>query len=355
MGIFIIAEAGVNHNGDPALARELVNTAVAVGADAVKFQTFQADALVTDAAPKATYQEGLTNVGQSQLDMLRNLELSYDAYHMLARHCASQNIQFLSTGFDTASLAFLIDELDVTSLKIASGEITNGPLLLQAARSGKDILLSTGMSNWDDIDRSLDVLAFGYLEPAKVPTPMALTKLRCSTEGQHALASKVTILQCTTEYPTPLSEVNLLVMPAMATRFGTRVGISDHTPGTVISIAAAALGASVIEKHFTLDRKLPGPDHKASLEPDELASMITGIRSVEQALGGSEKHVTKSELANKTIVRKSLMAARPIVKGHLLTVNDIAIKRPGGGRSPMEFWSLIGTKAPHNYAKDEFF
>jgi len=349
----IIAEAGVNHNGSLDRAIVLVDVAADAGADIVKFQTFRAEALASAAAPKAAYQQANTGSAGAQLEMLHALELDAAAHRRLAAHAAARGVEFLSTAFDAESLDLVLS-LGVRRLKMPSGEITNGPLLLQAARSFLPILLSTGMADLAEIETALGVLAFGYAAPPEAaPSPAAFRVALMGEAGRKALAGRVTILHCTTQYPAPVAEVNLRAMATIAKRFGLPVGYSDHTEGIAVATAAVALGAVVIEKHFTLDRSLPGPDHRASLEPDELKAMVAAIRTVERALGSSEKRPTESERANIPVARKSLVAARPIARGETFTPDNLIALRPGGGRSPIEYWTLLGQAAERDYEKHE--
>jgi N,N'-diacetyllegionaminate synthase len=329
MSVLIIAEAGVNHNGDIKLARQLVDVAAEAGADLVKFQTFTADNLVTINAKKANYQNQTTNESESQHTMLHKLELSRDTHLMLIEHCKSRDIQFFSTGFDTESVDLLV-ELGLNRFKIPSGEITNLPYLRHIGRYGKPVILSTGMANQKEIEAALNVLE------------QAGTSRKC-----------ITVLHCNTEYPTPMTDVNLRAMLTIRDTFDVQVGYSDHTLGVEVAIAAVALGASVIEKHFTLDRNLPGPDHKASLEPDELKSMVSAIRNIEKALGAGIKCPSSSEQKNKSIARKSLVAVCPIRKGEAFSEENVTVKRPGTGISPMRWDEVLGCKAPRNFATDE--
>lgn len=349
----IIAEAGVNHNGDLGRALAMVDAAADAGADFVKFQTFRADELATTAAPKAAYQRAADGEG-SQQAMLRRLELSQEAHHRLLERCASHGIGFLSTPFDLPSLAFLTRDLGLETLKIASGEITNGPLLLAAAREGRRIILSSGMSDLEEVRAALGVLAFGFVAPADAPpTPQAFTATMASSAGQAALAERITVLHCVTQYPAPVEDTNLRAMAALAEAFNVPVGLSDHTLGITVAIAATALGARVIEKHFTLDRRLPGPDHQASLEPADLAALVVGIKAAHAALGSGIKCPVPSEVGNQPVARKSLVALQPIAAGAEFTVENLGIKRPGTGVSPMFYWSYLGRPAPRAYAKDE--
>jgi len=351
--VFIIAEAGVNHNGSLELAKQLVDVAAQAGADAVKFQTFIAELGVSAFAPKADYQVKTTGQTESQLEMVKKLELSYEQFIDLTDYCRNKGIEFLSTPFDLPSVEFLVQELQVDRLKIASGEITNAPLLLRAAQSNKPIILSTGMSTLGEIELALGVLAFGYIGIKEQPSLEAFREAYISKEGQRALQDKVTLLHCTTEYPAPYAEVNLRVMDTLRTAFGLSVGFSDHTPGISIPIAAAALGAQVIEKHLTLDRNLPGPDHKASLEPHELKDMVQAIRQVEQALGTGRKIPTVSELHNRTVARKSLVALKNIKQGEKFSVDNLGVKRPGDGLSPFYYWDMLKQTAGRDYYVDE--
>jgi len=305
--IFIIAEAGVNHNGSIETARKLVDVAAAGGADAVKFQTFKAENVVSRFAEKAAYQKEMTDAGESQLDMIRKLELGEAAHLDLINHCKQKNILFLSTPFDLDSID-LLERLNVPLWKIPSGEITNLPYLIKIAQTHKPVILSTGMSTLEEVRTAIAVLR------------------------QHG-AGEITALHCNTEYPTPYEDVNLNAMLTMRQELGIEVGYSDHTPGIEVPIAAAALGATVIEKHFTLDRNMEGPDHKASLEPDEFAAMVRAIRNIEKSMGTGEKKPSPSETKNIAITRKSIVAMRRIRKGEKLTEENITVKRPGNGVS----------------------
>lgn len=351
--IYIIAEAGVNHNGSIEMARQLIDAAADAGADAVKFQTFKAEALVSASAPKAEYQKDATDGTESQLDMLRKLELDEAAHLILAEHCRVRGIQFLSTPFDEDSVDLLTRRVKVPMLKLPSGEITNAPLLLKVAQTNKLIILSTGMSTLADVRTALGVLAFGYINKKEKPSLAAFRKAFGSKGGQRALKAKVALLHCTTEYPAPFKDVNLRAMNTLHEEFGLPVGLSDHTPGIAVSIAAAALGASVIEKHFTLDRDLPGPDHKASLSPSELQQLVRSIREVEDALGSTKKEPVKNELKNLFIARKSLVALRDILRGETFTTENLGYKRPGSGTSPFHYWQLLGRRADRHYRRDE--
>jgi len=349
LSIYIIAEAGVNHNGSPEMALQLVDAAVQAGADAVKFQTFKATALVSESAPKAPYQKNSTDANESQLDMLRRLELSEETVKTLFAYCEKKQISFLSTPFDETSLHFLVSDLGLRTLKLSSGEITNGPLILRAAQSNCKIILSTGMSSLDEVQMALSVIAFGMIQSDEAPSKKAFQAAFSSKEGKALLRENVSLLHCTTAYPTPNNDINLRAMQTLADRFRQTVGLSDHTEGIIAPVAAAAMGAQIIEKHFTLDRNLPGPDHKASLEPDKLKDMIKNIRNTEIALGNGVKTLLPSEVENITIARKSLIATELIRSGEPFTPKNLGVKRPGTGISPMHYWSYIGKNASHDY------
>lgn len=350
----IIAEAGVNHNGDEKLAFELVDAAYRAGADIVKFQTFKAKNLVTAEAKQADYQVTNTQKQESQLAMLSRLELSYDAHHELVKHCQSLGIEFLSTAFDSESLDFLVNDLGLKRLKIPSGEITNAPLVLEHAQTGCELIVSTGMATLSEIEAVLGVIAFGYTADKNTkPNELAFQQAYASDEGQRALKNKVTILHCTTEYPAPMEEINLKAMDTLGRAFDLPAGYSDHSQGITIPIAAVARGAVLIEKHFTLSHKMEGPDHKASLEPSELAAMVKSIRQVELALGSTVKVPTVSEVKNKAVARKSLVAVKEIKAGDCFSSDNLTIKRPGDGISPYKFWDLLGTQATQDYQAGE--
>jgi N-acetylneuraminate synthase len=352
--VYVIAEAGVNHNGSPDLALELVDVAVEAGADAVKFQSFKADRLVTKTARKADYQLQTTSTAETQYEMIRRLELSRDMHFALKKRCAARGIEFLSTPFDPDSLDFLVNSVGLEIIKLPSGEVVNGPLLLHAVRRARRVLLSTGMSNLGEIDAAVRVMAWGIAHPERMPTSRReVADFVIDADTAAALRQRVTLLHCTTEYPSRFEDVNLRAMDTMAQAFGLPVGFSDHTPGIVAPIAAAARGAVVIEKHFTLDRTLPGPDHAASLEADELSAMVAAIRAIELALGDGQKQVRPSELSNRDIVRKSLVARHPIAAGAAISADSIDCKRPGTGRSPMDYWDVLGAPAARDYEEDE--
>lgn len=347
----VIAEAGVNHNGSLDLARRLIDAAADAGVDAVKFQTFRAERLVTRDAPKAAYQLRSSDPAEGQFDMLKALELGHDDHEALVEHAARRGLRFLSTPFDVESLHMLTRRLAVATIKVSSGDLTNAPFLLEIAREARSVILSTGMSTLAEIEAALGVLAFGFTAgAASTPGAAAFERAFASAEGLAALRERATLLHCTTEYPAPAEEVNLRAMDAMAAAFGLPVGYSDHTRGIHISIAAVARGARVIEKHFTLDRTLAGPDHKASLEPRELADLVAAIRDVERALGDGIKRPTESEWKNRDAARKSLVAAQAAAAGERLSVD---CKRPGTGASPFRYWSVEGTRALRDYRADE--
>ncbi len=322
----IIAEAGVNHNGNVEMAKELIRVAYECGADIVKFQTSKLDSLVSKHAQMADYQKKNLGVVESQKDMLKKLALEFDDFKELAAYCREVGITFLSTPFDIESIQFLDPLQDIW--KVPSGEITNYPYLVEIGKTGKPVIISTGMAEMNEIDNAIQVL---------------------KDNG----TKDITILHCTTEYPAPIEDVNLNVMKTFEREFGLPVGYSDHTQGIEIDLAAAALGAVVIEKHFTLDRNLPGPDHKASLEPDELKAMVDGIRKVDFAMGSFEKHPSEAEMKNRLVARKSIVAKKKISCGELLTEDNITTKRPGSGVNPMRWNEVLGTKAIRNFEEDE--
>jgi len=350
--VFVIAEAGVNHNGELDIALSLVDRAVEAGADAVKFQTFTAEELVTKQAEKADYQKNNSDSGESQFQMLKKLELSVEEQKKVFQHCSSRGIQFLSTPFDNKSLRFLSEELGLETLKIPSGELVNGPFLLDFARTNKNIILSTGMSSLEDIEVALSVIAFGLLG-RKDPSIEAFKESFESNEGKELLNRKISLLHCISEYPAPKKNINLKSMLTIKEKFSLRTGYSDHSEGNVVAISAAALGAEIIEKHFTLDKNFEGPDHKASLDPIELKEMISLIREVEKALGDGLKKPTEIELKNRLTSYKSIIASKDIALGEEFTVDNLSFKRPGTGISPMEYWNLLGKKSKQNYKAED--
>ena len=325
--VYIIAEAGVNHNGQFTLAKRMIDEAAKAGADAVKFQTFKAEHLVSRQAPKAQYQIDTTGEKETQLMMLKRLELTRDEFMKLAEYAKEINIDFLSTPFDLESIDFL-QSFTMPYWKIPSGEITNRPYLAKIAATNKPVILSTGMSTMEEIEEALNIF----------------NEYDCSM---------ITLLHCNTQYPTPFEDVNLKAMKAIRNRFGVRVGYSDHTLGIEIPIAAVAMGAAVIEKHFTLDREMEGPDHKASLQPEELKAMVKAIRNVETALGSEEKRPSPSEVKNRIIARKSIVAKRDIRKGEIFTEDNITTKRPADGITPMRWHEVLGKAAKKVFLEDE--
>ncbi len=327
--VFIIAEAGVNHNGSLELAKKLIDVAVEAGADAVKFQTFKADKLVSKRAQKAEYQKQTTSAAESQYEMIKKLELNESAHHELISYCKQKQIMFLSTPFDHDSIDLLYS-FDMPIFKIPSGEITNLPYLQHIGRLGKEVILSTGMADLGEIEDALDIL------------------VQSGTSIEN-----ITVLHATTEYPCPIEDVNLSAMQTIKAAFGIKVGYSDHTQGIEVPIAAVAMGASVIEKHFTLDRTMDGPDHKASLDPAELKAMVQGIRRVSEALGNGIKKPSKSEVKNMSVARKSIVASRSIKAGEILSIENLGVKRPGSGISPMRWDEVIGQVAQKDYQSDD--
>lgn len=325
--VLVIAEAGVNHNGSIELAKKLIKEAAIAGADVVKFQTFKAETLVSKSAKKANYQKVSTDAEESQFDMLKKLELDYGIHEELMQYSNEQGIKFLSSAFDLESID-LLSELGIDIFKIPSGEITNLPYLRKIAQTGKQVILSTGMSTISDIEAALEVL-------------------------RQNGATDIIVLHCNTEYPTPMEDVNLLAMNNIQNTFKVRVGYSDHTAGIEVPIAAVALGAEVIEKHFTLDRTMEGPDHKASLDPKELKAMVDAIRNIQAALGNGLKRPSESEIKNMSIARKSLVAKANIQAGEIFSEDNLTIKRPGTGLSPMLWDDIIGSIARKNYEADE--
>ncbi|CUH82391.1 N-acetylneuraminate synthase [Tropicibacter naphthalenivorans] len=338
----IIAEAGVNHNGDLNMALELVDKAAEAGADYVKFQTFKATKLASASAKKASYQTRTTDGAESQLAMLQRLELSVDDHKAIMARCDEKGVRFLSTPFDLDSLALLTDTFALPEIKLGSGELTNAPLLLAAGRTGVRIILSTGMGSLSEVEEALGVLAFAMCREGLPKGRTDFADVLLDPAVWPVLAERVMLLHCTTEYPAAVEDTNLHAMETLRRAFGVQVGYSDHTVGEAVSLAAVALGACALEKHFTLDRTLPGPDHAASLEPGELTQLIRGVRAVELALGTGIKQPGAAEVANRAVARKSLLAARDLPEGHVLTLDDIAVKRPGDGISPMALWDMVG-------------
>jgi N,N'-diacetyllegionaminate synthase len=330
MSVFIIAEAGVNHNGSIDLAKKLIDVASSAGADAVKFQSFKAENLTTRYANKANYQKNLTDQNESQFDMLKKLELSKEMHLELINYSKTKDIKFLSSPFDHESID-LLNNLNLEIFKIPSGEITNLQYLRHIGKFNKKIILSTGMSNIDEVRSALNIL------------------INSGTKKNNII-----ILHANTEYPTPMEDVNLKAMLTIGKELDIKFGYSDHTLGIEVDIAAVAMGASCIEKHFTLDCNMEGPDHKASLEPNQLKEMVNAIRNIEKALGSDIKQPSKSELSNIQLARKSIVAKKKIKKGDIFTIDNISVKRPGGGMSPMKWDDIIGIKATKDYNEDEF-
>lgn len=327
VSVYIIAEAGVNHNGCIDTAKKLVDCAKEAGADCIKFQTFVAKNIASKSAVKAEYQKKQTDSNESQLEMLKKLELSFDEFTQLSIYCREKEIEFLSTGFDFDSIDYL-NSLGMQTWKIPSGDLTNYPYLVKIAKLNKDVILSTGMATMEEIEDAVAVL-------------------------KENGAKSIVILHCTTEYPTPFNDVNLKAMETIREHFHLPVGYSDHTKGIEVPVAAVALGATVIEKHFTLDKEMEGPDHKASLEPEELTAMVKAIRNIEKAIGDGQKNPAASEIKNMAIARKSIVAKTAIQAGEVFSEANLTTKRPGNGLSPMKWNELIGTKATRSFEEDE--
>jgi len=326
--VYIIAEAGINHNGDLARALTMVEVAAKAGADAIKFQTFKAENVISESAPKAEYQKRTTGTAESQLEMAKKLELPFDDFRRLQSACREQGIHFFSTAFDAECIDFLV-ELGTDTIKIPSGELTNLPYLRKIGGLGKKIIVSTGMANLGEVEQTIDTLV---------------------AEGTNR--NDITLLHCSTDYPTVMTDVNLSAMLTLQQAFKLPVGYSDHSLGIEVPIAAVAMGASIIEKHFTLDKGLPGPDHSASLSPEELAGMVRAIRNIELAMGDGIKRAAGGEARNKAIARRSIVAARPITKGEVFTAENITAKRPGTGISPMRWDEILGQTAIKDFPKD---
>lgn len=352
-GVFVIAEVGVNHDGDLNRAQELVKAAAEVGADAVKFQTFIAEKLVTETAAKADYQVGHSK-GKTQFEMLKHLELSADSHYVLSGLAEQLGIEFISTPFDLESLAFLATDIGVKRIKISSGDLTNLPLLHSAGQTGLPLILSTGMSTMYEVGLGVGAVAHGRAAYAgnlvDPPSPAAFEEIMTAHESTLLLGD-VTILHCTSEYPAPDYETNLLAMQALAAKFSLHVGLSDHSLGSQLSVAAAALGAHVVEKHLTLDTEADGPDHRASLDVEGFAKMIDAIRSVEKALGSGDKLPSRRELENAKLVRRGLYAARDLSPGDVVTESDIAILRPENNVSPSRYWEIVGLSVTQPIAR----
>lgn len=349
---YIIAEAGVNHNGSFDMAQELIRVAKEAGADAVKFQTFKTENLVTKAAQQAGYQ--VENLGEvtSQFEMLKKLELSFGEFIKLQKYCEELQIEFLSTPFDFESVDFLLNDLNIAKVKIPSGELTNAPFIYYIATKQKPIILSTGMATLEEIHEALAFIAYGlaHLESITIEKVQQFYK---TAKAKLLLNQYVTLLHCTTQYPAPFETINLNAMQHLKNEFNLSIGFSDHSEGIVVPTAAAGLGATVIEKHFTLDKTLEGPDHIASLNPAELKEMIQAIRQVEAALGTGKKQPVEGEINNRVAARKSLVAKSKIAVGELFTKDNLTVKRPGGGIPPKEYWSYIERIATKTYKEDE--
>lgn len=350
---YIIAEAGVNHNGCFDRAKELILAAKEAGVDAVKFQTFKPENVISKHAVKADYQIKNTGDGvESQLDMIKKLEINFANQSILRDFATEIGIEFLSAAFDLESIEFL-SGLNLSRLKIPSGEITNAPYLLAASKTKIPLILSTGMASLEEIKLALGVISFGLFYEDEIPTKDSFPSAYEEVKSMDLLKGKVSILHCTTEYPCPFNEVNLNVLSTLKEELGLEVGYSDHTLGIEVPISAVAIGATIIEKHFTLDKDLPGPDHKASLDPIELKDMVIGIRNIEEAMGRCEKIPTNSEIKNMPIARKSLIALKPIKKGELFTLENLTTKRPGDGISPMRYWEFLGMESTKDFSTDE--
>ena len=350
---YIIAEAGVNHNGSIKLARELVEKAADIGADAIKFQSFKSEDVVIPSSPKADYQKQSSPESKTQYDLLKSLELSKDAFLELRDLCRKHKIDFLCTPFSFDSLIFLL-EIGIKTIKFSSGDLTYGPLLLKAAQSRCRVFLSTGMADESEIEQALAVLAFGYSHPNKTPNSLAeILKFYTSQDSEEILKEKVVVLHCTSEYPAPFDQINLNVLDKMQEKFSTRVGYSDHSPGILVPSLAVAKGATVIEKHITLDRNMSGPDHAASLDIQQFSEMIQQIRLTETILGVSDKRPTPAELKNKPVVRRGLYAGEEIQKGQRFSNENMKALRPEGTRSPMMYWDVLGEIAERSYEELE--
>lgn len=349
--VYVIAEAGVNHNGDLDLARALVDRAAEAGADAVKFQTFEAKKLASRQVPKAGYQCETTDAAESQLEMLRKLELPRAWHKDLQDRARSRGIQFLSTAFDRGSLEFL-EQLNMPFYKVPSGELTNGPLLWQFARQRRPLVVSTGMATLSEVEQALAVIAHAFNADSEPANEAAVWLGWSKPEWRASLQGRVTLLHCTSQYPTLMNEVNLKAMDTLAA-FGLPVGYSDHTEGILIPIAAVARGATLIEKHFTLDRAMPGPDHRASLEPEELTQMVSQIRQLQQAMGDGSKCPQPSEWNTRQAARQQVVAARPIEAGSTLVREDLTTSRCGKGLSPNTLWELVGQSCQRAYEQGE--
>ena len=358
--LLIIAEAGVNHNGSIDRALEMVGVAVEAGADIIKFQTFSADKLVRKDAQLAEYQRTSETDSRNQWDLLKGLELSHEEFTRIRAYCDERGIEFLSPGFDLNELAFLIDELSIPIVKVASGDLTFAPMLVAAGLSGLRVILSTGMANLDEVGQALRFINVGIAQEAGLlasdtaPSRDVLETTWTNAAVRQLLADRVTVLHCTTEYPAPLEVLNLQAICTIASEFGVPVGYSDHSLGDLASIVAVGLGATVIEKHFTLDKSLEGPDHAASLDAGELVDFVRRLREVEVVLGSPVKECQPVEVSNRAAVRRSIVASRPIAAGDLITESDLECQRPGVGRSAFEFWDVVGSRTPRDYVIGEY-
>lgn len=356
--VFMIAEAGVNHNGCLDLALKMVDTASEAGADAIKFQIFDADQLVVLGAEKANYQRCSGDRREDQHQMLRGLELSKHDFFKIKEHCLKRQIKFLASPFDSDSLSFLVDELEAPVVKFGSGEISSLPLLMEAARKGVSMILSTGMSDIEDVCLALGTIAYGYMNTAVDHSALEPSKdvfLRTfgSEEAKAIIKERITLLHCTSEYPAPFESINLRAMKTLRDTFDLPVGFSDHSRGVHVSLAAVALGATTLEKHFTLDKNMVGPDHKASLDPEELKRWVRETREVAVSLGSEAKNPQAVELENRKVVRKSLVALKPIPKGDSFSEQNLGIKRPGGGLPPYRYWEFLGKVANKDFRVDD--
>ena len=350
----IIAEAGVNHNGKEDLAIKLIDEAVESGADIIKFQTFQSTSLVSEVAKKADYQSKNINNSESQLEMLKGLELSQECFIKLKKYSTQKGIGFLSTAFDKESLDFLINTLGMSTLKIASGELTNAPLVLEHAKTKRDIILSTGMASNNEIQNALEMIAFGYTNERDLdPDALTVKKIIKSQEIQRILRKKVTLLHCTTRYPTPVEDTNLNSIDNLKNNFDLNIGFSDHTTSLLVPALSVLKGVKIIEKHFTIDTDLEGPDHKASLNPCQFKEMVTNIREAESALGNYEKTLTQEEKNNKKAGRRSLHVCKNVKKGEKFTKDNMTTLRPGNGISPFSYWDMLNKEAKRDYFSGE--
>ena len=351
--VFIIAEAGINHNGSYTLAKELIDIATKSGADAVKFQIYKTENYVSINASQANYQKRNGNPNESQFHLIKKYELSYHDHYRLSKYCKKKGIIYLATAFDLESLNFLVNKIRVKYLKIPSGEINNGLLLLHNSYKKKKIFLSTGMATLKEIEEALKVIAFGLLNKKSI-SKQNFEKAFKSKAGQILLKKYVTLLHCTSSYPAKFKDINLQAINTLSNTFNLNVGYSDHSRGILVPLLASNMGITVLEKHFTKSRKLAGPDHKASLEPRELVEMVNNIRSIPLISGKAKKFATKSEQNVKKVARRSIVASKDIKKGDIFNAYNIGVKRPEGGKSPMSYWNILGKKSKKNYNKDDF-